>query len=280
MLHQKIERPMQKILFSDIDGTLLDKNRSIATETYQAYKSIRHQADLVLISSRMPKAMTYFQTALENESMPLVCYNGGLVLKNGLANYLETENILLDIAIPTETVRQINDYLEQFSVNFSVYEYDNWYTTKNDYWTQREENNTKAKASVVSSDFFRKQAVKAHKIMVMGEKAAIDDIYSYLEKSLPTISLYRAKDTYIEIASHETSKGKGVERVLNRLYPNITKENTIGFGDNYNDVPLFEAVGFGVAMGNARPELKAIAQAVTLTNKEHGVAEFLRTYFK
>lgn len=270
---------MQKILFSDIDGTLLDKNRSISTETYRAYQNVRHQADLVLISSRMPKAMTYFQTTLENESMPLVCYNGGLVLKNGLNDYLNPENILLDIAIPFETVRQINTYLESFSVNFSVYEYDNWYTTKNDFWTQREENNTKANAEIVTSNFFKTKTVKAHKIMVMGEKVEIDEIYNYLEKSIPTISLYRAKDTYIEIASQETSKGKGVHVVLEQLYPTIAKANTIGFGDNYNDVPLFEAVGFGVAMGNARSELKAIANAETLTNKEHGVARFLNEYF-
>ena len=270
---------MQKILFADIDGTLLDKNRSISIETFEAYQKVRSQADLVLISSRMPKAMTYLQTALENETMPLVCYNGGLVLKNGLSNYLESENILLDIAIPVDTVRQINDYLELFSVNLSVYEYDNWYTTKNDYWTQREENNTKAKATVVSSDFFRTKEVKGHKIMIMGEKVEVDEIYHYLEKELPTISLYRAKDTYIEVANHDTSKGKGVNVLLNQLYANIDKENTFGFGDNYNDVPLFEAVGFGVAMGNARLELKAMAQAVTLTNKEHGVARFLNEHF-
>lgn len=270
---------MQKILFSDIDGTLLDKNRSISTETFEAYQKVRHQADLVLISSRMPKAMTYFQTALENQTMPLVCYNGGLVLKNGLKNYLDAENILLDIAIPFDTVRWINDYLTSFSVNYSVYEYDNWYTTKNDYWTKREENNTKAKAVIVSPDFFDTKEVKAHKIMIMGEKVEIDEIYTFLEKELPTVSLYRAKDTYIEIANHETSKGKGVDTLLNDIYSNINKENTIGFGDNYNDVPLFEAVGFGVAMGNARPKLKAIAHAVTLTNKEHGVAKFLNEYF-
>ena len=135
---------MQKILFSDIDGTLLDKNRNISSETYHAYKKVRHQADLVLISSRMPKAMTYLQTALENEAMPLVCYNGGLVLKNGLSNYLNPENLLLDKSIPAKIVQSINKYVEQFSVNFSVYEYDNWYATKNDYWTQREENNTKS----------------------------------------------------------------------------------------------------------------------------------------
>ena len=270
---------MQKVLFSDIDGTLLDKNRYISTQTYQAYQRVRHLADLVLISSRMPKGMIYFQTALANEHMPLVCYNGGLVLKNGLEGYMQTNNILLDIAIPAEAVRQMSSYLMDFDVNLSVFEYDNWYTTKQDQWTAREEHNTRATATIVSSDYFINKDIKAHKIMVMGEKPDIDTIYAYLEKEMPMIDLYRAKDTYIEIASHDTSKGRGVNVVLETLYPTIAKADTIGFGDNFNDIPLFEAVGYGVAMANARPALKAIANAVTHTNKEHGVAEFLNTYF-
>lgn len=270
---------MQKILFSDIDGTLLDKNRYISPETYQAYQRVRHLADLVLISSRMPKGMTYFQTALENEYMPLVCYNGGLVLKNGLEGYMQPENILLDVAIPAETVRQMSRYLMDFDVNLSVFEYDDWYTTKQDEWTAREEHNTRATATIVTSDYFINKDIKAHKIMIMGEKSDIDTIYAYLEKEMPTVDLYRAKDTYIEIASHDTSKGRGVNVVLERLYPTIAKADTIGFGDNFNDIPLFEAVGYGVAMANARPALKDIANAVTLTNKEHGVAKFLNTYF-
>lgn len=270
---------MQKILFSDIDGTLLDKERSISSATYQAYQRIRHFADLVLISSRMPKGMTYFQKALENESMPLVCYNGGLVLRNGLEGYLHKDNILLDIAIKAETVRQIGRYLKDFEVNFSVFEYDNWYTTKQDKWTAREEHNTKATATIVTSDFFDHKDIKAHKIMIMGEQAEIDEIYNYLERQMPSVDLYRAKDTYIEIASHDTSKGRGVNVVMQAIYPTIAKADTIGFGDNFNDIPLFEAVGYRVAMGNARPALKAIADTVTINNKEHGVAQFLNDYF-
>ncbi len=266
---------MKKIIFSDIDGTLLDENRNIAPQTIEAYNRIKQHTDLVLISSRMPSGMTYFQEALNNRHTPLVCYNGGLVLKNSLNAFLETSNILLDIVIPTETVRYINDLVRTIAVNLSVYSYNDWFTTKQDYWTAREEHNTKSKATLVTPVFFEEKAINAHKIMVMGEKEHIDYIYKFLETEIPTIDLYRAKDTYIEIASKKTSKGMAVRRLLSTHYQDIEQKNTIGFGDNYNDIPLFDAVGYAVAVENARPELKAIAHEVTLSHKEHGVAAFL-----
>lgn len=271
---------MWKIIFSDIDGTLLDKDRNISTETLNAYEKIRENTDFVLISSRMPSGMTYFQEALNNRHTPLVCYNGGLVLKNSLAEFLVPENILLDVSIPSETVGFINDFLKNIEVNFSVYSYNNWFTTKQDFWTAREEHNTKSKATIVTPDFFNQQSVNAHKINIMGEKVHIDKIYAFLEAEIPTVDLYRAKDTYIEIASKETSKGRGVQTLLEQHYTYIDKKETVGFGDNYNDMPLFNAVGHAVAVENARPELKAIAHAVTLSNKAHGVADFINKKFR
>lgn len=49
-------------------------------------------------------------------------------------------------------------------------------------------------------------------------------------------------------------------------------ESVMAFGDNYNDIEMLEAVGMGVAVGNAREEVKAIADRLTLSNKEDGVA--------
>lgn len=271
---------MWKIIFSDIDGTLLDKDRNISKETIEAYEKIKENTDLVLISSRMPSGMTYFQEALNNRHTPLVCFNGGLVLKNSLNQFLDAENILLDASIPSETVGFISDFVKDIEVNFSVYSYNNWFTTKQDFWTAREEHNTKSKAEFVTSDFFKTRKINAHKINIMGEKEHIDKIYAFLETEIPTVDLYRAKDTYIEIASTETSKGKGVQTLLEHFYTDIDKKQTIGFGDNYNDMPLFDAVGHSVAVENARPELKAIAHAVTLSNKAHGVADFInKNYF-
>ncbi|MBA4053418.1 MAG: Cof-type HAD-IIB family hydrolase, partial [Marivirga sp.] len=50
-------------------------------------------------------------------------------------------------------------------------------------------------------------------------------------------------------------------------------------GDNYNDVDMIREVGFGVAVGNAIPEVKEVAKGVTLNSKEDGVAIAIEKFF-
>jgi hydroxymethylpyrimidine pyrophosphatase-like HAD family hydrolase len=56
-------------------------------------------------------------------------------------------------------------------------------------------------------------------------------------------------------------------------------DQVVAFGDNYNDIDLLQQVGIGVAVGNARPEVKAVANFITLHHKEDGVADFLEKNF-
>ncbi len=266
-----------KIIFSDIDGTLLDKNRALSQQTLTAYQKIRETHALVLISSRMPKGMVYFQEELAIQHYPLVSYNGGLILKNTKGDYLEPANILFDQSISHETVKDISNYLKNKDLNLSVYSYDNWYTTKQDQWTAREENNTRTQAQHVNDFYFQEHKIPAHKIMLMGDKFEIDQAYTFIENNFQTLDLYRSKDTYIEIASKKTSKGIAVQKIMTEVFPAINIKNTLAFGDNYNDIPLFNAVGTSIAVANGKPELKEIANFVCAGNKEHGVAAFLNT---
>ena len=54
----------------------------------------------------------------------------------------------------------------------------------------------------------------------------------------------------------------------------------MAFGDAQNDIPMIEFAGLGVAMGNACEELKAIADEVTLSNNEDGIAHTLKKYYE
>ena len=63
-------------------------------------------------------------------------------------------------------------------------------------------------------------------------------------------------------------------------YLNIEKKQSIGFGDHINDYDLFNEVGFKIAMGNANDDLKEIADFVTLSNDENGVAYFLNNFIE
>ena len=85
--------------------------------------------------------------------------------------------------------------------------------------------------------------------------------------------VYKSKDTYLEIASKKISKKSAIATLLQHKYPDLKWGNVIAFGDNYNDMEMLEAVGMGVAVGNAKEEVLAMADHITTGNKEGGVAK-------
>lgn len=78
---------------------------------------------------------------------------------------------------------------------------------------------------------------------------------------------------FIELSAFGTQKGSGLEKTATLL--GFTAADTIVFGDNQNDLPMFRWAGTAVAMGNAVDENKSQADAITLSNAEHGVAHYL-----
>lgn len=79
----------------------------------------------------------------------------------------------------------------------------------------------------------------------------------------------------VDILRKENSKARGIKDVLTKL--NIEIENSMAFGDGMNDLEMLPTVGFGVAMGNAEPELKAVADFVTKSIEEDGILYALET---
>ena len=74
-----------KLVCSDIDGTLLNKDRELSLKTIEIFRKIKEKHPIILISSRMPKAMTHLQKEMDILSHPLIAYNGGqiLTIENG-----------------------------------------------------------------------------------------------------------------------------------------------------------------------------------------------------
>ena len=78
---------------------------------------------------------------------------------------------------------------------------------------------------------------------------------------------------HTEVIQTGFDKGNGVEMLL--LHFNISKENSIGFGDSMNDVDMFKNVGYSVAMGNCAPKLRELADFVPLPVWDDGLKKAL-----
>lgn len=82
--------------------------------------------------------------------------------------------------------------------------------------------------------------------------------------------------TNLEIMDKNGHKGNGLKQMAAHF--NIPIEDTVAIGDNFNDVPMLEAAGLSVAMGNAEEDVKKLCDVVTLTNNEHGVAHAIEQF--
>jgi len=80
----------------------------------------------------------------------------------------------------------------------------------------------------------------------------------------------------VEINHKDATKGKALLVLAEHL--GVPVERVFAMGDSDNDLSMIAAAGMGIAMGNAKPAVKEIANAVTLTNNEDGVAHAIETY--
>ncbi|RIW16361.1 HAD family phosphatase [Algoriphagus lacus] len=261
-----------KAICTDIDGTLLNSERDLSPRLKAVIQLLPQDFPLILASSRMPDAMRHLLFDLGKPSEPIIAYNGGFVL-DGKGNVLDS------VCIPLELVSKILDMTRKTDIHVSLYQGENWYEPKPDYWAKREIQNTKVEPTWMSGeevlDLWEKDNLGAHKVMVMGDSNEISWLFGELHfEHAKDLHLYRSKDTYIEIAPRKISKATALKLVLDHLY-DFGMEEVIAFGDNYNDIDLIQRVGWGVAVANARPEVKAVAKEITLHHKEDGVAATL-----
>jgi Cof subfamily protein (haloacid dehalogenase superfamily) len=82
----------------------------------------------------------------------------------------------------------------------------------------------------------------------------------------------------VELQPCGVTKATGLALAATHL--GLTRTTTIAFGDMPNDIPMFDWATHGVAMANAHPELKAVADEVTLSNEEDGIAVVLERLFR
>lgn len=267
-----------KIIFSDIDGTLLNADREVSQQTISQIKSIHKEIPFVLVSARMPQQMHYIQECLGILGQPLIAYNGALVMHGN--QKIHSQEMPLSLV---ENLMEYNQQISNGKIHISLYNTNQWYAPTYDYWAKREENNTRTSPQILENEKviekWRNENKGVHKIMLMGEFDYIEPMYQHLTAVLGhDIHVYRAKDTYIEIADVKVSKLTGIQALLKHQYP-FSLSEVMAFGDNYNDIEMLQNVGYGIAVANAREQVKAVAKDITGHHKEDGVAQYLKKFF-
>ena len=115
------------------------------------------------------------------------------------------------------------------------------------------------------------------KVMMIDEPEKLDSALAMMPaEAFERFTIMKSAPFYLEILSKRVDKGTGVKMLADHL--GIAQENVMALGDQGNDIAMVNYAGVGVAMGNAIPELKEIAQFVTHTNSEEGVAAAIEKF--
>lgn len=266
---------------SDIDGTLLNKDRELSNRTIAAIRAVKHRVPVILASSRMPSAMTHLQQQLGIEDHPLICYNGGYVLRNG--KNVKANEAMDSVRISVDVCDIILRQARMCDVRVNLFWEDDWYTEGVDKWTDKEQRVTKVSPTISSFEpviaRWRSDQSGAHKIMCMGEETEIEKLSLLLDMYVSSeIHIYRSKSTYLELAPKAISKASALKMVMRDCFGQGI-ENVIAFGDNYNDIEMLREVGYGVAVNSAIDVVKSSAWSLTAGGKEDGVAIAIEKYF-
>ena len=109
--------------------------------------------------------------------------------------------------------------------------------------------------------------------MCLPERSA--EVECTLKHRFPSLSISRSSDILVEVNAAGVSKAVALRAFCDAK--GIRVEDTLAFGDNYNDLEMLRAAGLGVAMGNAPDDIRDIAGFVTSDNDHDGIACALRT---
>ena len=273
-----------KAIVLDIDGTLVSSDVSITQRTVEALISAQKKGVKVILASGRPTTgMMRFAKALKMDK-----YNGLLISFNGSRVVdLSSGDVIYDKPLSVEDSKAVLEHLKNFSVIPMITKDEYLYV--NDVFAGTMDFGG-TKSSIIqyesrSNNYLlcEKKDLAAFvdyplsKILVAGDPEYLrknyEDIYEPFKE---TLSGMFSAPVYFEFTANGIDKAEALDTVLKPL--GIKPKNVMSFGDGHNDQSIIEYAGHGVAMGNAVDILKKVANEVTTSNDEDGIAIVLEKY--
>jgi len=267
--------PMYKAVFIDMDGTLLKSDHSVSEANKEAiHKLIERGILVVVISARPLHGILPISKNIVTDDMPIVSLNGSYIVHRG--------KVIYEAAISLPDTIEIHNELLRYDVSTMYYSQMKWYAEMDNDRTKKEQKITDVPLKILpfSDTLIEWEANKtgANKILIAGDKELIKTIEERLNiLHGDKLNIFKSQATYLEVMSLAASKAKAIEFLIVKY--GINQNEIIAIGDNYNDKGMIEFAGAGVAMGNAPEEIKLVADFVTDTNNNDGVAKALHNYF-
>ena len=267
---------MKTLYVSDLDGTLLDPSPKITSRTAETLNSlIAKGMKFTFATARSIYSAVPITSALD--------INVPCILMNGVSIYdIVNERYIKNEFIAPEDSAEILRIFGKYGIHCFMYRIDNGILTC--YYSELTTKVMQSFAEVRKHEY-KKPFVQCRLADYADEYTVYFTTTGPYEELLPVkleaekiagvniafyLDVYNGA-WYLEIFSHKASKANA----LRFLRKNYGFDKVVAFGDNLNDLPMFEQADTKIAVGNARDEVKAAADIVIGTNDNDGVAEYL-----
>lgn len=251
-----------KLAVFDVDGTLLASgNDKLSTSTKEALQQLKKNGVALAIASGRPPFLMKEDIFDGIAFDYYICVNGAYVADHNL-HQIYSNGLPLDI-----TEKLIQDF-EQFDDALLFQFEDAAYIYHGSKRIQSMIHQWIGRLDILRDERLRQ---KRHlQDLPLGAVAHIakKHLSSFVEK-YPDLIFEPFAEAYYDIHEKSQSKAVGVSILCKEM--NISMKNVIAFGDNYNDLEMIQAVGYGVAMGNAVEKLKAVSDYVSESVDQDGI---------
>lgn len=267
---------MTKILFTDIDGTLLDDKKEIPKANKEAIDAMLKEGHKIVLTTGRALSGTVGQAeklGLTFDGCYIIAFNGGEIYDS------YKKETLYKSRIPIEVAARIFALCEEHGVHVQTYDDKHVLAKKNHPYMERYCREIVCEARIDENLPFSLKEEPSKLLLLSYDDldllAEMKDLI--LEREGDIVDAFYSSTGLLEVVLKGTNKGVAIQTLCDILQ--IPLENSVGAGDGNNDLPLIASAHIGAAMKNGVEAVKQIADYVTeKDNNEGGLAEIIEKF--
>jgi Cof subfamily protein (haloacid dehalogenase superfamily) len=264
---------MYKLIAIDMDGTLLKEDKTLSKETCRVIKKAHSKGIKIVLSTGRPlRGIEQYLEKLNlvSDKDYAVTFNGAVVQN------IKTKEIIAEKGLTRADMLFLYDVSLKLNLNIHALTHNSVISPRNSTYTQLESDLNNMPLQIIDFKNLSK-STEIIKILMVEDPAILQHAITKLPRELyDKYTIVKSAPFFLEFLNKSVNKGVGVELLAKSL--NIKQEEVICIGDAGNDIHMIKYAGLGVAMGNAFEEVKKIADYITLSNEEDGVAEVIKKF--
>lgn len=269
----------RKIIAMDLDGTALNSKGEMSDRLKNRLKKLKQEGHSIIVATGRPMSGVS-PTLLQGDIVSyVVSMNGAKIFS------CREKKTVLAQTIPNDSVLKLQKYIQKQAILADLFYEDVGYCDLQTYKKVEEyfqgdylEYYKKSRCPVEQlwyKNLTQHQGIK--KITLFFKDVDLKAEYKEQLQKIPNIRVCSGRADNIEITAADATKGKALQWLCEQLQ--LDASHLIAFGDSENDRDMLQLAGTSVAMGNAKPEIRQVADYVTKGNDEDGVALFLEEKF-